>query len=130
MKALGCDSADAKQTLLACLKFQHLNDEVPERQNVMIKDGKLRLFAKEQSCCTWMEAVTVNLWDVLGNFETHLSNHKMCRVAGRLAEGNETKAVKGSIWKNPSCLQVFVQDCVSACQNECLKNVLIDVCAL
>ena len=71
MKALGCDSTDAQQALLACLKFQHLNDEVPERQSVMIKDGKLRLFVKEQSCCTWMEAVTEDLWDLLGNFERH-----------------------------------------------------------
>jgi len=46
MKALGCDSTDAKQALLACLKFQHFDDEVPEQQSVMIKDGKLRLFVK------------------------------------------------------------------------------------
>lgn len=60
MKALGCDLTNAMQALLACLKFQHLNDEVPERQSVMIEDGKLRL-AEEQSCCTWMKAVTEDL---------------------------------------------------------------------
>jgi len=41
---------------------------------------------------------------------TYLSNYKVCRVAERLAEGSETKAVKGYIWNNPNCLQGFVQD--------------------
>ncbi len=40
-RSLRCDLTDAEQALLACLKFQHLNAEAPERHSVIIKDGAL-----------------------------------------------------------------------------------------
>ncbi len=63
---LGCDLTDAQQALLACFKFQHLNTDAPERHSVIIKDDALRLYSIDKSgSCSWQEASTQDLWDVL-----------------------------------------------------------------
>ncbi|KAL3134524.1 hypothetical protein ABBQ38_006372 [Trebouxia sp. C0009 RCD-2024] len=44
-KRLGCSLPDAASALLACLKFQHLNADVPQRHNVRITDdGDLEIY--------------------------------------------------------------------------------------
>ncbi|DBA93420.1 TPA: hypothetical protein ACH3X1_015752 [Trebouxia sp. C0004] len=40
-KRLGCSLSDAADAVLACLKFQHLNADLPQRHNVRIRDGGL-----------------------------------------------------------------------------------------
>ena len=41
-KRLGCSLSDA--ALLACLKFQHLNADLPQRHNVRIRGGELEIY--------------------------------------------------------------------------------------
>ena len=41
---LGCSLSDAAAALLACLKFQHLNADLPQRHNVRIRDGGLEIY--------------------------------------------------------------------------------------
>ena len=43
-KRLGCSLSDAAAALLACLKFQHLNADLPQRHNVRIRDGELEIY--------------------------------------------------------------------------------------
>ena len=43
-KRLGCSLSDAAAALLACLKFQHLNADLPQRHNVRIRDGDLEIY--------------------------------------------------------------------------------------
>ena len=43
-KRLGCRLSDAAAALLACLKFQHLNADLPQRHNVRIRDGDLEIY--------------------------------------------------------------------------------------
>ncbi len=43
-KRLGCSLSDAAAALLACLKFQHLNADLPQRHNVRIRDGGLEIY--------------------------------------------------------------------------------------
>ena len=43
-KRLGCSLSDAAAALLACLKFQHLNADCPQRHNVRIRDGDLEIY--------------------------------------------------------------------------------------
>ena len=63
---LGCNLTDAQQALLACFKFQHMDMDPLERHSVMIKDDALKLYSIDKSgCCSWQEASTQDLWDVL-----------------------------------------------------------------
>ena len=43
-KRLGCSLSDAAAALLACLKLQHLNADLPQRHNVCIRDGDLEKY--------------------------------------------------------------------------------------
>ena len=43
-KRLGCSLSDAGAALLACLIFQHLNADLPQRHNVRIRDGLLEIY--------------------------------------------------------------------------------------
>ena len=43
-KRLGCSLSDAAAAVLACLKFQHLNADLPQRHNVRIRDGGLEIY--------------------------------------------------------------------------------------
>ena len=71
--ALGCDLADPKQTLLACLRFQHLNVKAPERHNVIIRDGEMKVFERDvqpnvKKRNKWIQVgpdYCLALWDVI-----------------------------------------------------------------
>ena len=43
-KRLGCSLSDAAAAVLACLKFQHLNADLPQRHNVRTRDGELEIY--------------------------------------------------------------------------------------